>query len=178
MVEVGYRYKFFGDDAEVRSSSVKCELWVHVISDVGSGQRIGYGRLQGSQLSSCLNTCAQTECASQEVCDIFSTDEFSENSGRNRLLARGHRVGIVNQVETAALKKISENKNTPFTRKLIHLYTATTWVTPLWEYAHSHFAQICWWTWFCWWFGAIRITSVYVPSRGSQGEIVFIWCFS
>jgi len=46
----------------------------------------------------------------------------------SRLLAKGHRVGVVNQVETAALKKISENRNAPFERRLTHLYTATTYV--------------------------------------------------
>lgn len=43
-----------------------------------------------------------------------------------RLLAQGYRVGIANQIETAALKKASENKNTPFTRQVTNLYTAAT----------------------------------------------------
>jgi DNA mismatch repair protein MSH3 len=41
-------------------------------------------------------------------------------------LAQGYRVGIANQIETAALKKASENKNTPFTRKVTNMYTAAT----------------------------------------------------
>ncbi|EGO20981.1 hypothetical protein SERLADRAFT_441366 [Serpula lacrymans var. lacrymans S7.9] len=45
-----------------------------------------------------------------------------------RLLSQGHKVGIIEQVETAALKKVSENRNTLFQRKLTHLYTATTYV--------------------------------------------------
>lgn len=43
-----------------------------------------------------------------------------------RLLSQGYKVGIVEQVETAALKKASETRNTLFERKLTHLYTATT----------------------------------------------------
>lgn len=44
-----------------------------------------------------------------------------------RLLARGCKVGVVNQVETAALKKVSDNRNAPFDRKLTCLYTAATY---------------------------------------------------
>jgi DNA mismatch repair protein MSH3 len=45
-----------------------------------------------------------------------------------RLLARGYKVGVVNQVETAALKKVSDNRNAPFDRRLTCLYTAATYV--------------------------------------------------
>ncbi|KAH7910649.1 muts domain V-domain-containing protein [Hygrophoropsis aurantiaca] len=48
-----------------------------------------------------------------------------------KLLSQGHKVGIVEQTETAALKKISETRNTLFERKLTHLYTATTYVDEL-----------------------------------------------
>ncbi|EEB88157.1 hypothetical protein MPER_14162, partial [Moniliophthora perniciosa FA553] len=34
------------------------------------------------------------------------------------LLSKGHRVGLVNQVETAALKKVSDNRSGPFERML------------------------------------------------------------
>lgn len=43
-----------------------------------------------------------------------------------RLVAMGYKVGVVKQVETAALKAISEKKSGPFTRKLTALYTKTT----------------------------------------------------
>ncbi|KIK21377.1 hypothetical protein PISMIDRAFT_681294 [Pisolithus microcarpus 441] len=45
-----------------------------------------------------------------------------------KLLSQGHKVGIVEQTETAALKKASDNRNTLFERKLTYLYTATTYV--------------------------------------------------
>ena len=44
------------------------------------------------------------------------------------LLSHGYRVGIVSQTETAALKKISDNRNAPFDRKVTHLFTAATYV--------------------------------------------------
>ncbi|KAH0827010.1 muts domain V-domain-containing protein [Lanmaoa asiatica] len=50
---------------------------------------------------------------------------------RIRLLSQGYKVGIVEQIETAALKKASETRNTLFERKLTHLYTATTYVDEL-----------------------------------------------
>jgi DNA mismatch repair protein MSH3 len=43
-----------------------------------------------------------------------------------KLISLGHKVGVVTQTETAALKKIGENRNAPFTRKLTQLYTAAT----------------------------------------------------
>jgi DNA mismatch repair protein MSH3 len=48
-----------------------------------------------------------------------------------RLLNAGHKVGIVRQIETAALKKVSENKSKPFTRALTSLYTSATFVDEL-----------------------------------------------
>jgi DNA mismatch repair protein MSH3 len=44
----------------------------------------------------------------------------------HRLLSRGYKVGIVEQIETAALKKASDTRNNVFERKLTHLYTAAT----------------------------------------------------
>lgn len=48
-----------------------------------------------------------------------------------RLLQAGHKVGIVRQVETAALKKAGANKSKLFERKLTELYTLATWVDDL-----------------------------------------------
>ena len=38
----------------------------------------------------------------------------------------GLQVGVVRQIETAAIKKTSENRNTPFTRELTAVYTRAT----------------------------------------------------
>jgi DNA mismatch repair protein MSH3 len=40
----------------------------------------------------------------------------------------GHKVGVVRQIETAALKKAGDNRNTPFVRKLTNLYTKGTYI--------------------------------------------------
>lgn len=43
-----------------------------------------------------------------------------------RLVAKGHKVGVVKQMETAALKAAGDNKGQPFERKLTALYTKST----------------------------------------------------
>ncbi|EKM55929.1 uncharacterized protein PHACADRAFT_96015 [Phanerochaete carnosa HHB-10118-sp] len=48
-----------------------------------------------------------------------------------KLLARGLKVGIIEQTETAALKKAGDTRNEVFERKLTHLYTAATYVDSL-----------------------------------------------
>jgi DNA mismatch repair protein MSH3 len=45
-----------------------------------------------------------------------------------RLVVAGHKVGVVRQIETAALKKAGDNRNTPFVRKLTNLYTKGTYI--------------------------------------------------
>ena len=41
-------------------------------------------------------------------------------------MAAGYKVGVVKQMETAALKAASDNKSGPFTRELTELYTRST----------------------------------------------------
>ena len=45
-----------------------------------------------------------------------------------RLVNAGHKVGVVRQTETAALKAVGDNRNAPFTRKVTNLYTKGTYV--------------------------------------------------
>jgi DNA mismatch repair protein MSH3 len=45
-----------------------------------------------------------------------------------RLVAAGHKIGVVRQIETAALKKAGDNRNTPFIRKLTNVYTKGTYI--------------------------------------------------
>lgn len=50
-----------------------------------------------------------------------------------RLVGAGHKVGVVRQIETAALKKVGDNRNAPFTRKLTNLYTKGTYIDEVGE---------------------------------------------
>lgn len=48
-----------------------------------------------------------------------------------RLVSAGHKVGVVRQTETRALKAASDTSNAPFARALSEVYTATTWIDEL-----------------------------------------------
>ncbi|KAF8580675.1 hypothetical protein K439DRAFT_1356338 [Ramaria rubella] len=48
-----------------------------------------------------------------------------------KLVAAGYKVGVISQIETAALKKVGDNRNTLFERKLTALYTPSTFVDDL-----------------------------------------------
>ena len=50
----------------------------------------------------------------------------------HRLVAAGYKVGVVKQMETAALKAASDNKSGPFERKLAGLYTRSTLIGKQW----------------------------------------------
>ncbi|KAF8626218.1 hypothetical protein AX15_004907 [Amanita polypyramis BW_CC] len=95
MVEVGYKYRFYGDDAKVASKE--------------------------------LGMVAYTD----RNFLVASIPTHRRDVHLKKLLSQGHRVGIVGQVETAALKKAGDNRNAPFERKLLHLYTAATYVEAL-----------------------------------------------
>ncbi|KAG7452688.1 uncharacterized protein BT62DRAFT_958683 [Guyanagaster necrorhizus] len=95
MIEVGYKYRFFGDDAKVASK----ELGMVSFND--------------------RNFL------------VASIPSHRRDIHLKKLLSQGYRVGIVQQTETAALKKVSDNRNAPFERKLTGLYTATTFVDDL-----------------------------------------------
>lgn len=95
MVEVGYKYKFFGDDAKVAAK----ELGMVAFNDRNFV--------------------------------VASIPTHRRDVHLKKLLAQGYRVGLVQQIETAALKKIGDNRNAPFDRKLTHLYTAATYVDVL-----------------------------------------------
>ncbi|KAF8894689.1 muts domain V-domain-containing protein [Infundibulicybe gibba] len=95
MVEVGYRYKFFDEDAETAAK----ELGMIAFSDRNF--------------------------------TVASIPTHRRDVHLKKLLSQGYKVGIINQIETAALKKASETRNAPFERKLVHLYTAATYVDGL-----------------------------------------------
>ncbi|GCB67151.1 hypothetical protein scyTo_0008001, partial [Scyliorhinus torazame] len=89
-VECGYKYRFFGEDAEIaaRELNIYCHLDHNFMT------------------------------ASIPVHRLFVHVR--------RLVAKGYKVGVVKQTETAALKAVGENKGNLFTRKLTALYTKST----------------------------------------------------
>ncbi|KAM4876033.1 DNA mismatch repair protein Msh3 [Thomomys bottae] len=89
-VECGYKYRFFGEDAEIaaRELNIYCHLDHNFMT------------------------------ASIPTHRLFVHVR--------RLVAKGYKVGVVKQTETAALKAVGDNKSSLFARKLTALYTKST----------------------------------------------------
>ena len=105
VVEVGYKFKFFGEDARV----VARELGIVCIP----------GKMRFD------------EHFSEAHLDRFASASIPVHRLHvhvKRLVGAGHKVGVVRQIETAALKAAGDNRNAPFTRKLTNLYTKGTYI--------------------------------------------------
>lgn len=105
VMEVGYKFKFFGEDARTASK----ELGIVCIP----------GKFR------------YDEHPSEAHLDRFASASFPVHRLQvhvKRLVKANHKVGVVRQVETAALKAVGDNRNTPFVRKLTNLYTKGTYV--------------------------------------------------
>ncbi|XP_030323488.1 DNA mismatch repair protein Msh3 [Calypte anna] len=89
-VECGYKYRFFGEDAEIAAK----ELNIYCHPD-----------------HNFMTASIPTHRLFVHV---------------RRLVAKGYKVGVVKQMETAALKAAGENKSSVFSRKLTALYTKST----------------------------------------------------
>ncbi|KAG9231538.1 DNA mismatch repair protein msh3 [Amylocarpus encephaloides] len=105
IVEVGYKFKFFGEDARTAAK----ELSIVCIP----------GKFRFD------------EHASEAHLDRFATASIPTHRlsvHAKRLVAAGHKIGVVRQIETAALKRIGDNRNAPFTRKLTNVWTKGTYI--------------------------------------------------
>ncbi|BDD55445.1 Mismatch repair protein msh3 [Monascus purpureus] len=105
VVEVGYKFRFFGEDARVAAK----ELSIVCIP----------GKLRFD------------EHPSEAHLDRFASASIPVHRLHvhvKRLVAAGHKVGVVRQIETAALKAASDNRNAPFVRRLTNLYTKATYI--------------------------------------------------
>ncbi|XP_068422970.1 DNA mismatch repair protein Msh3 [Clinocottus analis] len=91
-VECGYKYRFFGEDAEIaaRELNIVCHL-----------------------------------DHSFMTCSVPTHRLFVHV---RRLVSRGHKVGVVKQTETSAIKASGANRNALFSRQLSALYTKSTLV--------------------------------------------------
>ena len=103
--EVGYKFKIYGEDARVASK----ELGIVCIP--------GKFRYDEHPSEAHLNQFASAS---------FPVHRLQVHV--KRLVKANHKVGVVRQVETAALKAAGDNRNAPFVRKLTNLYTKGTYV--------------------------------------------------
>ncbi|KAK0746081.1 DNA mismatch repair protein msh-3 [Schizothecium vesticola] len=105
IVEVGYKFRFFGEDARIAAK----ELSIVCIP----------GKFR------------YDEHPSEAHIDRFASASIPVHRlsvHAKRLVAAGHKVGVVRQIETAALKKAGDNRNAPFVRKLTNIYTKGTYI--------------------------------------------------
>ncbi|KAL2157037.1 hypothetical protein VTH06DRAFT_7941 [Thermothelomyces fergusii] len=105
VVEVGYKFRFFGEDARIAAK----ELSIVCIP----------GKFR------------YDEHPSEAHLDRFASASIPVhrlNVHVKRLVAAGYKVGVVRQLETAALKKAGDNRNAPFVRKLTNVYTKGTYI--------------------------------------------------
>ncbi|KAN0060382.1 Mismatch repair protein msh3 [Thecaphora frezii] len=95
IIEVGYKLKFYGEDARIASKelNIMCFPERNLLTAMIPVHRL--------------------------------------HIHVKKLIAAGHKVGVVRQIETRALKAASNNASAPFTRKLTALYTASTWIDDL-----------------------------------------------
>lgn len=89
-VECGYKYRFFGHDAEIAAKE--------------------------------LNIVAHLDHSFMTA----SIPTHRLHVHVRRLVAKGYKVGVVKQTETAALKAAGSNKSAPFERQLTAMYTRST----------------------------------------------------
>ncbi|EAU34782.1 hypothetical protein ATEG_04335 [Aspergillus terreus NIH2624] len=104
-VQVGYKFRFFGEDARVAAK----ELSIVCIP----------GKFRFD------------EHPSEAHLDRFASASIPVHKLHvhvKRLITAGHKVGIVRQIETAALKAAGDNRNAPFVRKLTNVYTKGTYI--------------------------------------------------
>lgn len=105
VVEVGYKFRFFGEDARIAAK----ELGIMCIP----------GKFR------------YDEHPSEAHIDRFASASIPVHRLHfhvKRLVMAGHKVGVVRQLETAALKAVGDNRNAPFVRKLTNLYTKGTYI--------------------------------------------------
>lgn len=105
IMEVGYKFKFLGEDARIAAK----ELSIVCIP----------GKFR------------YDEHVSEAHLDRFASASIPVHRLHvhvKRLVGAGHKVGVVRQVETAALKAAGDNRNAPFVRKLTNLYTKGTYI--------------------------------------------------
>lgn len=144
-IQHGYRYRFFGSDAEVvyyfshqdvsRSHVMFINSSTNLVAVSGLATNFEYKVLNSNDWRSENLDLFVFQVA---ACELNIIGHFDHNFLTasipvhrlhihvKSLVAKGYKVGIVKQTESAVLKSNSENKNTLFERKLTALYTRST----------------------------------------------------
>lgn len=103
--QVGYKYMFYGEDARVASKELGLVCIPGKFRYDRHPSEAHYGKFASAS---------------------FPLARLHVHV--KRLVKAGCKVGVVKQLETAALKAVSDNRNAPFVRKLTNVYTKGTYV--------------------------------------------------
>ncbi|CAH2350823.1 DNA mismatch repair protein Msh3p [[Candida] railenensis] len=102
-IQVGYKFKFFGPDAVIVARILNIMLVpgkIRLDQPDSQYDRIAYCSIPDNRLHIHLQ----------------------------RILSHGHKVGVIKQTETAAVKSVDGNKNSLFERKITAIYTKATYM--------------------------------------------------
>lgn len=127
VVEVGYKFRFFGEDARTAAKELSI---VCIPGKLRYDERASITQLPEHVVNTPRLTGIWTD-PSEAHLDKFASASIPVHRLHvhvKRLITAGHKVGVVRQVETAALKAAGDNRNAPFGRKLTNLYTKGTYI--------------------------------------------------
>ena len=122
VVEVGYKFRFFGEDARIAAKELGI---VCIPGKFRFDEREFLSQFIPNSISNLLLDISEAHI------DRFASASFPVHRLHvhvKRLVNAGHKVGVVRQTETAALKAVGDNRNAPFTRKVTNLYTKGTYI--------------------------------------------------
>ncbi|KAJ2300411.1 Mismatch repair protein msh3 [Coemansia sp. RSA 353] len=131
-VEVGYKFRFFGEDARIAS------------------------RVLGIMCTTATNFYNASVPTPRLHIHV------------RRLVHAGYKVGVLRQIETAALKAISDNKSAPFTRQLSEVYTVGTMVEDIGADANDRYLMCIFET-----TSADRVQLAVVAVQVATGRVVY-----
>ena len=103
--QVGYKYMFYGEDARIASKALGLVCIPGKFRYDSHPSEAHYSRFASAS---------------------FPVARLPVHV--KRLVKAGYKVGVVKQLETAALKAVGDNRNAPFVRKLTNVYTKGTYV--------------------------------------------------
>ena len=107
-IQSGYRYKFFGEDAKIASKILNIKL---------TEGKFSFDLSNPSKNDHLYATFAQASVPIERLLVHV-----------RRLVVRGFKVGVVNQIETAAIRAETKSKSKVFDRFLSHVFSAGTFI--------------------------------------------------
>lgn len=117
-VECGYKYRFFGKDAEIAAEELN--IYAHMDHNFMTAS------IPVFRLHAHVGRLVEKGYFLNHLCSVSLNQSFSSHLFNFYSEFSGYKVGVVKQIETAALKATSDNKHAPFSRKLEHLFTRAT----------------------------------------------------